>query len=42
MRPMACVFSSPTFCQLLPPSVLLYIPPPGEMELRESSSPEPA
>ncbi len=41
-RPIACVSSSPIGCQLSPPSVLLKMPPPGEMELRESSSPVPA
>src|SRR3989449_6899406 len=42
MRPMAPDFSSPVRFQVRPPSVDLKIPQPGEMVLRESSSPVPA
>src|SRR5207249_7212919 len=42
MRPMAPLFSSPASFQLSPPSVDLKMPQPGEMVLRESSSPVPA
>ena len=42
IRPIASVRSSPTRVQLRPPSADRYTPPPGEMELRESSSPVPA
>src|SRR3954463_13242765 len=42
MRPIATVFSSPTRFQVSPPSVALKIPQPGEIVLRESSSPVPA
>ena len=42
MRPIAPDFSSPIGFQLSPPSVDLKMPQPGEMVLRESSSPVPA
>src|SRR5213078_5284002 len=42
MRPIAPVFSSPTSFQVKPPSVDLKMPQPGEIVLRESSSPVPA
>src|SRR6266436_5199502 len=42
MRPMAPVFSSPIRFQVRPPSVDLKMPHPGEIVLRESSSPVPA
>src|SRR3989442_3831981 len=42
MRPMAPDFSSPTRFQVSPPSVDLKMPQPGEIVLRESSSPVPA
>src|SRR5712692_11752136 len=42
MRPIAPDFSSPTRFQLSPPSVDLKMPQPGEIVLRESSSPVPA
>src|SRR5690349_3415845 len=42
MRPIAPVFSSPTRFHVSPPSVDLNIPHPGEIVLRESSSPVPA
>src|SRR5260221_7418845 len=42
MRPIAWVFSRPIGFQLIPPSVLLKIPLPGESELRELGSPVPA
>src|SRR5437773_12302091 len=42
MRPMAPVFSSPASFQVIPPSVDLKRPQPGEIVLRESSSPVPA
>src|SRR5256885_4393333 len=42
IRPMAPVFSSPTSFQVRPPSVDLKMPHPGEIVLRESSSPVPA
>src|SRR5437867_13273963 len=42
MRPIAPVFSSPIDFHVSPPSVDLKIPQPGEMVLRESSSPVPA
>src|SRR5438067_6840562 len=42
MRPIAPVFSSPTRFQVSPPSLDLKIPHPGEIVLRESSSPVPA
>src|SRR6266513_1488781 len=42
MREMCCVFSRPTFFQVRPPSVLLKIPQPGSMVLREFCSPVPA
>src|SRR5437762_565414 len=42
MRPMAPVFSSPASFQVIPPSVDLKMPQPGEIVLRESSSPVPA
>src|SRR5262245_20256537 len=42
MRPMAPLFSSPVRFQVSPPSVDLKIPQPGEIVLRESSSPVPA
>src|SRR5512146_903156 len=42
MRPIACVFSSPMSFHVIPPSVDLYTPPPGEMVLREFGSPVPA
>jgi hypothetical protein len=41
MRPMVWVFSSPIAFQVLPPSVDLKIPRPGESELRELTSPVP-
>src|SRR2546426_8701498 len=42
MRPMAPLFSSPASFQVSPPSVDLKRPHPGEIVLRESSSPVPA
>src|SRR5438105_1077766 len=42
MRPIAPDFSSPTRFQVSPPSVDLNMPQPGEIVLRESSSPVPA
>src|SRR6266566_4038735 len=42
MRPMAPDFSNPTRFQVSPPSVDLKMPQPGEIVLRESSSPVPA
>src|ERR1041385_3705321 len=42
IRPIAWVFSSPIGFQVIPPSVLLKIPLPGESELRELGSPVPA
>src|SRR5213595_2433855 len=42
MRPIAPVFSRPTRFQVRPPSVDLKMPQPGEIVLRESSSPVPA
>src|SRR5260221_17751 len=42
MRPMAPDFSRPIAFQVSPPSVDLKMPQPGEMVLRESSSPVPA
>src|SRR2546425_1272169 len=42
MRPMAPDFSSPIRFQVRPPSVDLKMPHPGEIVLRESSSPVPA
>src|SRR5437667_3781712 len=42
MRPIAPVFSSPTRFHVSPPSVDLKMPHPGEIVLRESSSPVPA
>src|SRR5207253_9944946 len=42
MRPMAPVFSRPVRFQVSPPSVDLKMPQPGEIVLRESSSPVPA
>src|SRR5213592_2224297 len=42
MRPMAPVFSRPASFQVTPPSVDLKMPQPGEIVLRESSSPVPA
>src|SRR2546429_6298536 len=42
MRPIAPVFSSPIDFHVSPPSVDLKIPQPGEIVLRESSSPVPA
>src|SRR6266513_2870018 len=42
IRPIAPVFSSPTSFQVRPPSVDLKMPHPGEIVLRESSSPVPA
>src|SRR5438874_6774776 len=42
MRPMAPLFSSPMRFQVSPPSVDLKMPQPGEIVLRESSSPVPA
>src|SRR6266480_242501 len=42
MRPIAPVFSNPESFQVSPPSVDLKIPQPGEIVLRESSSPVPA
>src|SRR3989454_11874025 len=41
-RPIAPAFSSPTRFQVSPPSVDLKMPQPGEIVLRESSSPVPA
>src|SRR5438046_9543545 len=41
MRPMAPVFSRPASFQVSPPSVDLKMPQPGEIVLRESSSPVP-
>src|SRR6266571_4726172 len=42
MRPIAPDFSSPVRFQVRPPSVDLKMPQPGEIVLRESSSPVPA
>src|SRR6266487_4539661 len=42
MRPIAPDFSSPTRFHVRPPSVDLKMPQPGEIVLRESSSPVPA
>ena len=42
MRPIAPVFSSPIAFHVSPPSVDLKMPQPGEIVLRESSSPVPA
>src|SRR5215831_9817709 len=42
MQPMACVFSSPIGFHVMPPSVDLKMPPPGEIVLREFGSPVPA
>src|SRR5260370_17914063 len=42
MRPIAPDFSRPTRFQVRPPSVDLKMPQPGEIVLRESSSPVPA
>src|SRR5882762_10389686 len=42
MRPIAPVFSRPTRFHVSPPSVDLKMPQPGEIVLRESSSPVPA
>src|SRR5258708_8855048 len=42
MRPMAPDFSRPIDFHVVPPSVDLKMPQPGEMVLRESSSPVPA
>src|SRR5436305_14671950 len=42
MRPIAPLFSSPASFQVRPPSVDLKMPHPGEIVLRESSSPVPA
>src|SRR5258705_6073631 len=42
MRPIAAVFSGPVHFQVSPPSVDLKMPQPGEIVLRESSSPVPA
>src|SRR6267143_4792198 len=42
MRPMAPLRSRPLGFQVSPPSVDLKMPQPGEMVLRESSSPVPA
>src|SRR5260221_9954802 len=42
MRPMAPDFSRPTRFHVSPPSVDLKMPQPGEIVLRESSSPVPA
>src|SRR6266699_6917791 len=42
MRPIAPDFSSPARFQVRPPSVDLKMPQPGEIVLRESSSPVPA
>src|SRR5689334_14631659 len=42
MRPIAPDFSSPASFHVRPPSVDLKMPQPGEMVLRESSSPVPA
>src|SRR6267143_5956201 len=42
MRPMAPDFSRPASFQVRPPSVDLKMPQPGEIVLRESSSPVPA
>src|SRR5207245_11173791 len=42
MRPMAPLFSRPLSFQVSPPSEDLKMPQPGEMVLRESSSPVPA
>src|SRR5690349_17847615 len=42
IRPMAPDFSSPESFHVSPPSVDLKMPQPGEMVLRESSSPVPA
>src|SRR5881397_4414053 len=42
MRPIAPLFSRPASFQVSPPSVDLKMPQPGEIVLRESSSPVPA
>src|SRR3954447_22107658 len=42
IRPMCCVLSSPIDFHVRPPSVLLKIPQPGSMVLREFCSPVPA
>src|SRR5437879_11660139 len=42
MRPMAPVFSRPASFQVSPPSLDLKMPQPGEIVLREASSPVPA
>src|SRR5258707_9351349 len=42
IRPIAPDFSSPTRFHVIPPSVDLKMPQPGEIVLRESSSPVPA
>src|SRR5205085_9651458 len=42
MRPMCCVFSSPSDCQVMPPSTDLYTPQPGATLLRALPSPVPA
>src|SRR5438093_3112164 len=42
MRPIAPLFSSPASFRVSPPSVDLKMPQPGEIVLRESSSPVPA
>src|SRR5256885_6884820 len=42
MRPIAPDFSSPIRFQVRPPSIDLKMPQPGEIVLRESSSPVPA
>src|SRR3977135_1514571 len=42
MPPIPPAFSSPTRFQVSPPSVDLKMPQPGEIVLRESSSPVPA
>lgn len=41
IRAMTWVASKPMRFHISPPSVDLKIPPPGEIELRESSSPVP-
>src|SRR5688500_19000109 len=41
MRPMCCDLSRPIGFQVMPPSVLLNMPHPGSIELREFGSPVP-
>ena len=41
IRPMTWVSRRPTNCQVRPPSVDLKMPVPGDIELREFTSPVP-